>query len=229
MMGLAELPVHHLALFAAAALAVNLTPGPDMLFVVGTGATRGRRAGVMAALGVGAGCLMHVALAAVGLSAVLAASALAFSVVKWVGAAYLVWMGLSMWRSRRGRPTRAEASVAAADLEASARPATGGRSVFWQGAITNALNPKVALFFLAFLPQFIEPGANGQALAFVALGLLFNIGGTVVNIVVALLAASISQRLAARGAGSSAIGLWLQRAVGALFIGLGVRLALSTR
>jgi threonine/homoserine/homoserine lactone efflux protein len=220
MMGFAELPVHHLALFAAAALAVNLTPGPDMLFVVGTGATRGRRAGVMAALGVGAGCLMHVALAAVGLSAVLAASALAFSVVKWVGAAYLVGMGLSMWRSRGGPATTVDAGTGAN---------AGGRSVFWQGAITNALNPKVALFFLAFLPQFIAPGANGQALAFVALGLLFNIGGTVVNIVVALLAASISQRLAARGAGSSAIGLWLQRAVGALFIGLGVRLALSTR
>jgi RhtB (resistance to homoserine/threonine) family protein len=215
---LAELPVHHLALFAAAALAVNLTPGPDMLFVVGTGATRGRRAGVMAALGIGAGCLLHIALAAVGLSALLAASALAFSVVKWVGAAYLVWMGLSMWRSRRAGP----------DAEAPAQVNVGSGSVFWQGAITNALNPKVALFFLAFLPQFIEPGASGQALAFVALGLLFNVGGTVVNIVVALLAASISQRLAARGAGS-AVGAWLQRAVGALFIGLGVRLALSTR
>jgi RhtB (resistance to homoserine/threonine) family protein len=215
---LGDLPVHHLALFATAALAVNLTPGPDMLFVVGTSATRGRRAGVMAALGVGAGCLLHVALAAVGLSALLAASALAFGVVKWVGAAYLVWMGLSMWRSRRVEP----------DATASAPASVGGRSVFWQGAITNALNPKVALFFLAFLPQFIAPGAGGQALAFVALGLLFNIGGTLVNIVVALLAAAISRRLAARGAGS-ALGSWLQRAVGALFIGLGVRLALSTR
>jgi RhtB (resistance to homoserine/threonine) family protein len=215
---LSDLPVHHLALFAAAALAVNLTPGPDMLFVVGTGATRGRRAGVMAALGVGAGCLLHVALAAVGLSALLAASALAFRVVKWVGAAYLVWMGLSMWRSRQVAP----------EANAAARPDSGGRSVFWQGAMTNALNPKVALFFLAFLPQFIEPGASGQALAFVALGLLFNVGGTVVNIVVALLTASISRRLAAKGTGS-AVGGWLQRAVGALFIGLGVRLALSTR
>jgi threonine/homoserine/homoserine lactone efflux protein len=152
------------------------------------------------------------------LSALLAASALAFSVVKWVGAAYLVWMGLSMWRSRQAGP----------EAGTSARPKAGGRSVFWQGAITNALNPKVALFFLAFLPQFIEPGASGQALAFVALGLLFNVGGTVVNIVVALLAATISRRLAARGAGSAVAG-WLQRAVGALFIGLGVRLALSTR
>jgi len=197
-----------------------------MLFVMGTGATRGRRAGVLAALGVGAGCLLHVALAAVGLSALIAASAVAFSVVKWVGAAYLVWMGLSMWRSRRaGAETQANAN---AEVNAAARPSAKSHNVFWQGAITNALNPKVALFFLAFLPQFIAPGATGQALAFVALGLLFNAGGTLVNVVVALLAAAISRRLAARGTGS-AMGRWLQRAVGALFIGLGVRLALSTR
>ena len=216
-MQLADLPVHHLPLFAAAALAVNLTPGPDMLFVIGTGATRGRRAGVMAALGIGAGCLLHIVLAAVGLSALLAASALAFSVVKWAGAAYLVWIGISMLRSRRVEPMNPES--------APARPKS--KRVFWQGALTNALNPKVALFFLAFLPQFIEPGATGQALAFVALGLLFNIGGTVVNIVVALLAASLGSRLAARGAPSS-VGAWLQRAVGALFVGLGLKLAFSS-
>jgi threonine/homoserine/homoserine lactone efflux protein len=221
---LAGLPVHHLPLFVAAALAVNLTPGPDMLFVVGSGATRGRRAGVLAALGVGAGCLLHIALAAVGLSALLAASALAFGVVKWAGAAYLVWVGLSMWRTRRGAPGASSAAQPAAG-------ATG--NVFWQGALTNALNPKVALFFLAFLPQFIEPGASGQALAFVVLGLVFNLGGTLVNIVVALLAAWISARLAARASlgtnGPSAWGTWLQRAVGALFVGLGLKLAFSSR
>jgi threonine/homoserine/homoserine lactone efflux protein len=217
----AELPVHHLPLFAAAALAVNLTPGPDMLFVIGSGATRGRRAGVLAALGVGAGCMLHITLAAVGLSALLAASALAFGVVKWAGAAYLVWVGLSMWRRRREAPAAAS----------SAQPVVG--NVFWQGALTNALNPKVALFFLAFLPQFIDPGASGQALAFVVLGLVFNIGGTLVNIVVALLAAWISARLAARAnfgtSGPSAWGTWLQRAVGALFVGLGLKLAFSSR
>ena len=216
---LAELPVHHLPLFAAAALAVNLTPGPDMLFVIGTGATRGRRAGVMAAFGVGAGCLLHVALAAVGLSALLAASALAFSVVKWLGAAYLVWVGISMLRTRRAQAASAE--TAPMQIES--------RQVFWQGAVTNALNPKVALFFLAFLPQFIEPGAAGQALAFVALGLLFNLGGTVVNVMVALLTATISRRIAARNAGASLLGTWLQRAVGALFVGLGLKLAFSSR
>lgn len=213
----AGLPVHDLALFVAAALALNLTPGPDMVFVLATGASRGRRAGVFAALGIGAGCLLHVALAALGLSALLATSALAFSIVKWLGAAYLVWMGVGMLRARP-----------AAAAAAPSTPANGSDSrVFWQGALTNALNPKVALFFLAFLPQFIDPGAAGQAGAFLALGLLFNLGGTLVNIVAALLAAAISRRLAARGPGP--LGLWLQRVVGAIFVGLGVRLALASR
>src|SRR5438552_9677789 len=132
------LGVHDLPLFIAAGLLLNLTPGPYMLFVAGSAAARGRRAGVMAALGVGAGCLLHVVLAAVGLSALLAASALAFGVVKWVGAAYLVWIGGSMLFKR-----------AATSAARASRPSAAGSTVFWQGALTNALNPKVAIFFLA--------------------------------------------------------------------------------
>ncbi len=208
------LPIHDLPLFMAAALLVNLTPGPDMLFVVGSSAAHGRRAGVMASLGVGAGCVLHTVLATVGLSALLAASALAFEVVKWVGAAYLVWVGIGMLR-RRG-------SDAAKPLQ------VPPRKVFWQGALTNALNPKVALFFLAFLPQFITPGETGQVAAFLALGALFDLGGTAINIVVALLASSLRERLSGPSAGGR-IGAWLQRAVGALFVGLGLKLALTTR
>ncbi len=209
------LPVHDLALFVGAALLLNLTPGPDMLFVAGTGAARGRAAGLMAALGVGAGCLFHTLLAALGLSALLAASELAFNAVKWAGAAYLVWTGVQMLRARPA-PAAAEA------------PARRSGSPFWQGAATNALNPKVALFFLAFLPQFIDAGAPGQALALLVLGTFFNIGGTAVNLVVALVASGAAAGLATRG-GNSRMGAWLQRAAGALFIGLGVKLALSSR
>jgi threonine/homoserine/homoserine lactone efflux protein len=161
---------------------------------------------------------VHVALAALGLSALLATSALSFAIVKWLGAAYLVWMGVAMLRAR-------PAGTAAAPSAANADPSDS--RVFWQGALTNALNPKVALFFLAFLPQFIEPGAAGQAWAFLALGLLFTVGGTLVNIGAALLSAAISRHLATRGTGPFA--LWLQRAVGVLFVGLGVRLALASR
>jgi threonine/homoserine/homoserine lactone efflux protein len=212
---LPALPVHDLALFLSAALLLNLTPGPDMLFVAGTSAARGRRAGVLAALGVGLGCAVHIVLAAVGLSALLATSAFAFAVIKWAGAAYLVWVGISMMRARPS-------------VSAVATP-PGARNVFWQGALTNALNPKVALFFLAFLPQFVDAGASGQAGAFVALGVLFTISGTVVNAIVALAAGTVAQRVAARGPSSGRIGLWLQRAAGALFVGLGVKLALSSR
>jgi threonine/homoserine/homoserine lactone efflux protein len=215
---LAELGIHDLALFASAALLVNLTPGPDMLFVVGSSAARGRRDGVYAALGVGLGCMLHIALAALGLSALLAASATAFTLVKWVGAAYLVWTGIVLLRSAGQR------------IDASAAVPSTSMKVFWQGAATNALNPKVALFFLAFLPQFIAPGSEGQAVAFVMLGLLFNAGGAVVNIGVALLAGAARERWAAGSqAGAGRFGAWLQRAAGALFIVLGVRLAFGSR
>ena len=214
-----NLGVHDLPLFALAALLVNLTPGPDMLFVIGNSAARGRRAGVLAALGVGAGCMLHIAMAAVGLSALLAASATAFTLVKWVGAAYLVWVGLSMLRPQAPRSRVTPATDAAT---------TGPSRVFWQGALTNALNPKVALFFLAFLPQFIEPGSANQGWAFVALGLLFNVGGTLVNVIAALLASGVRERFEARGA-VSRTGPWLQRAAGVLFVGLGLKLALGSR
>ena len=217
-----NLGVHDLPLFLAAALLVNLTPGPDMLFVAGSGAVHGRRAGVLAALGVGTGCLLHVALAAVGLSALLAASATAFTLVKWVGAAYLVWVGISMLRMRRRGDELADDGPHDATL------VRGSSRVFWQGAWTNALNPKVALFFLAFLPQFIVPGAPQQALCFLVLGLVFTVGGVVVNIGVALLTHRVRQGLSGRS-GAAWIGPWLQRAAGALFVGLGLKLALSAR
>lgn len=213
------LPVHDLALFVGAALLLNLTPGPDMLFVAGTAAARGRRAGLLAALGVGAGCLFHTLLAALGLSALLAASDLAFGIVKWAGAGYLVWVGLQMLLARRAEPTAPAAPVA--------EPPRSGHP-FWQGALTNALNPKVALFFLAFLPQFIDAGAPGQAIALLVLGTLFNLGGTGVNLVVALAASGVAAGLSQRS-GTGRLGPWLQRAAGAVFVGLGVKLALSSR
>lgn len=208
------LPVHDLALFVGAALLLNLTPGPDMLYVAGTAAARGRMAGLLAALGVGAGCVFHTLLAALGVSALIAASDFAFTALKWAGAAYLVGSGLTMLWPR----TAPEAGEPA--------PARSGHP-FWQGALINALNPKVALFFLAFLPQFIEAGAPGQATALLALGTLFNIGGTAVNLVVALAASGVAAGLA-RG-GSGRLGPWLQRLAGAMFVGLGVKLALSSR
>jgi threonine/homoserine/homoserine lactone efflux protein len=206
------LGIHGLALFATAALLVNLTPGPDLLFVAGSSLAHGRRAGVMAALGVGAGCLLHTALAAVGVAALIAASPAAFRALQWLGAAYLVWMGLRMLFARSG-----PAAAAAARVDP-------GR-VFWQGAVTNALNPKVAMFFLAFLPQFISAEAPHSTLGFVVLGTLFNLGGTAVNVAIALAAGSVQ----AAAGGGAALGRWLPRAAGAVFVALGVRLAAGAR
>ncbi|MEO8152288.1 MAG: LysE family translocator [Rhizobacter sp.] len=210
---LASLGIHDLVLFVVAGLLLNLTPGADMLYVAGNTAVAGRRAGMLAALGVGAGCLFHVMLAALGLSALLAASELAFTAVKWAGAGYLVWMGLAMLRSRGS-----VSSAAAIDP----------KRVFWRGALTNALNPKVALFFLAFLPQFITPHGGHQALAFGLLGLVFTVNGTLVTLAVAWLAGTARERLAGR-ARAGQLGVWLQRAAGALFVVLGVKLAVGGR
>jgi threonine/homoserine/homoserine lactone efflux protein len=196
-----------LALFVVAGLLLNITPGPDTLYIVGRSASRGWRGGAVAALGIGAGSLVHTLAAAVGLSALLAASATAFMVLKWLGAAYLVYVGISLFRARA-------AIEPGKTLEAAAL-----RTVFLQGFLTNVLNPKVALFFLAFLPQFVDPAAPSKALAFVFLGCVFNVNGTLWNLFVAWSAARVM-----RFDRSRRFALWLNRAVGVLFIYLGVRL-----
>ena len=205
--------IHHFALFLLSGLLLNMTPGADMLFIVSRSAGQGVRAGAMAALGVGAGCLVHVTAAAVGLSALIAASDLAFNVVKWMGAAYLVWLGVGLLRARRQAPA-VSAPMAAAPL----------RAVFWQGVLTNVLNPKIVLFFLAFLPQFVGTSTRGQGWAFLLLGVVFTVNGTLFNLGVAWVAARARhlgrmQRLALR----------VRRLTGVVFVGLGLRLALASR
>lgn len=197
-----------LAVFVVAGLLLNITPGPDTLYIVGRSSSQGLRAGVAAALGVGAGILVHISAAAVGVSALFAASATAFTVLKLVGAAYLVYVGISLMR------------LSAASVPA--LQAAGLRTVFVKGFWTNVLNPKVALFFLAFLPQFVDPSAAHKTLALLFLGLVFNVNGTLWNLFVAWSAAHVG-RVLVRGRAAA----WFNRAVGAVFVLLGVRLALS--
>ena len=168
----------------------------------------------MAALGVGAGCLVHVTAAAVGLSALIAASDLAFNVVKWMGAAYLVWLGVGLLRARRQAPA-VSAPMAAAPL----------RAVFWQGVLTNVLNPKIVLFFLAFLPQFVGPSTSGQGWAFLLLGAVFTVNGTLFNLGVAWVASRARHRVGR----TRRLALWVRRLTGVVFVGLGLRLALASR
>ena len=206
--------LEQLLLFIAAGLLLNLTPGPDVLYIVTHALRHGARAGSVAALGITAGCFVHIFAAAVGVSALMAASATAFTVLKWLGAAYLLYVGLRMLMSRAPSALALDgADPVAADL----------KTIFLRGFWTNALNPKVALFFLAFVPQFIAPAVENKALAFLLLGLLFNFNGLWVNIGWALAAAWLASRVGAVQKGMH----WLDRIAGAMFAGFGLKLAFT--
>ena len=210
------LGIHDLALFVASGLLLNITPGPDTLLIMARSAAQGWRAGSAAALGICSGVFVHILAAALGLSALLAASATAFTVVKYVGAAYLIYVGLGLiWRKDRQpqQPARDGAGVAPLPY----------RTIYVQGFFTNVLNPKVALFFLAFVPQFILPESPNKALAFIVLGCLFNFNSLLWCHFVALAAARASRsvRLGRRAT------QWLKRAIGGLFVAFGIRLILA--
>ncbi len=204
---------HDLWLFVLSGLLLNITPGPDTLYIVGRSSTLGMRAGAVAALGIGSGILVHISAAALGLSALLAASATAFAVVKIAGAAYLVYVGISLLRTKRSCPASPATAL---------RPARM-RSIFFQGFLTNVLNPKVALFFLAFLPQFVLADAPSKPLTLLFLGAVFDFNGTLWNLLVAWFTASVSSRFAA----GDRFKIWFNRCVGGLFVLVGIRLALA--
>jgi threonine/homoserine/homoserine lactone efflux protein len=209
------LGIHELWFFIISGLLLSITPGPDTAYIVGRSVQMGWRGGAAAALGICCGCLVHVFAAAIGLSALLAASSVAFTAIKLIGAAYLLYIGIRMLLAH---PT--------ANVDA---PTTGTadmlslRQVFWQGALTNVLNPKVALFFLAFLPQFVAVDAPSKALAFIALGFIFIFNGTMWCLGVAAFAAKAAGRLRQ----SSRAVLWINRVLGGVFIALGIRVAMT--
>jgi len=205
---------HDLWLFVLSGLLLNITPGPDTLYIVGRSSTQGWRAGAVAALGIGAGTLVHICAAALGLSAILAASATAFTAVKVIGAAYLLYVGMTLIRS----------ASAAQSSTVTVVPRTAAlRGIFIQGFLTNVLNPKVALFFLAFLPQFVAAEATSKPVAFLVLGAIFDVNGTIWNLIVAWSTARLSTSLSP----SAAFRRWFNRCVGGVFIFIGIRLALA--
>ena len=206
-----------LLMFIAAGWLLNLTPGPDVLFIVSNALKSGVRAGLVAALGIVSGCFVHVFAAALGVSALLATSATAFTVLKWVGAAYLMWMGLRLLWSRPGAsgivPAQPVPEKAAVDLY----------RIYLRGFLTNVLNPKVALFFLAFVPQFIDPDAPDKVTSFLLLGLLFNLNSLPVNFGYAWLAGWAANRVQVVQRTLN----WMDRVAGAMFLGFGLKLAMS--
>jgi RhtB (resistance to homoserine/threonine) family protein len=202
--------IHDFGLFLAAGILLNLTPGPDTAYILGRSIAQGREAGIASALGICVGSIFHTCAAALGLSAILATSALAFVAIKLLGGAYLIFLGIKMLLDRRKHlslPTNFRRRTTAA--------------AFRQGVFTNILNPKVALFFLAFLPQFIDPASNMKVWAFLSLGLTFVTTGTIWCLALAWFASVFSERLR----GNETIEQWLNRAAGALFVFLGLRLA----
>ena len=202
----------NLALFVISGILLNLTPGQDTFYILGRSIAQGRRAGILSVLGITSGSVVHTLAAAFGLSAILATSASAFLIVKAAGAAYLVYLGVSMLRDRSSsalpEPVSADGSAWA---------------IYRAGMLTNVLNPKVALFFMAFLPQFVDPAAASKVGAFLFLGAVFMINGTIWCLILAWGASAMSRRFRER----PSAGVFFKRAAGALFIGLGVRLAVS--
>lgn len=208
--------IQDLALFIVSGLLLNIAPGPDSLLIMTRSATGGWRAGSAAAFGIGAGTFIHIFAAALGLSAVLATSATAFAIVKYAGAAYLLYVGISLLRSGGQRESETDRPLVQ-------QLPLSYRKIFFQGFLTNALNPKVAVFFLAFVPQFVAADAPNKALAFVVLGCIFNVNGMLWCNFLAVSSAFASKLLKV----NRAVACWINRTIGALFISFGIKLAVS--
>jgi threonine/homoserine/homoserine lactone efflux protein len=196
--------------FLAAAILITLAPGPDNLMVLSLGMARGRARGVAFGLGCALGCLNHTLLAALGVSALIAASPPAFTALKVAGGVYLIWLGVKAIRSARAPGTP----------QAGKGPAETPGKLFVKGLVANAVNPKVILFFLAFLPQFVDSGRGHAAWQIAQLGVLFTVAAVVVFGAIGWFAGSIGERLARH----PAIGAWLDRVAGGIFVALGLRL-----
>ena len=207
------MPDTSLLLFMLATVTLNVTPGPDMLYVIARSVGQGRPAGIVSAFGIAGGCIVHTLAVAFGLAGIMLAVPVAYEIVRYGGAAYLVYLGLRTLLNRRE-----------ATAEAAIKP-DGLRTIFLQGVLTNVLNPKVALFFLAFLPQFVDASRGSVAAQIIFLGVLFITSGTIVNVAVALAASYTGGRLRNR-LGSPAVFRWI---TGGVFLGLGIRLAMLER
>lgn len=204
----------HWATFFVAAFLLNMTPGPDMAFILAQTLKNGRKAGFVALAGIWSGAFVHVLMAAFGLSLVLATSATAFTAIKWLGAAYLVWLGIQALRSS-AEPLSAEGEI----------KVNSAWQVFRQGMLVAVLNPKVAIFFLAFLPQFVVPGAGPESAQLFLHGVLIIAVAGIFEPPLILIAARLSKTLSSGAHWTQ----WMHRGLGVLFVGLGLRLFFSER
>ena len=211
-----EYSLAHWSAFLTAAVLLNLSPGPDIAFMLGQTLKHGRQAGFVGMLGIWSGAFVHVLLAALGLSAVLATSATAFALVKWLGAAYLLYLGVQALRSSGGAFV---GDVGSSDS------APQYFSIFRQGLWVSLLNPKVAVFFLAFLPQFVVDGAGPVSAQLFLHGFLIIVVAAFIEPPLIIAGSKLTASLKR----NPKLGLWMDRGLGALFVGLGLRLATSDR
>lgn len=205
--------LHTYLLFIGAVVVLVIVPGPDMAYMLTRTIIQGRRAGVLAAVGINVGAYVHVAAAVLGLTAILAASSIAFTVIKWIGACYLVWIGIQAIR------TKASAMNVGGDQALR----LDSRTIFWQGFLSDVLNPKVAIFFLAFLPQFIDP--ENLTVSVTQQLILLGVTGNVVAVCLNLILVYFASIATASLRKNQKLVTWLNRTAGAVFIGLGIRLA----
>lgn len=207
------LGIHDFPLYILACILLNITPGQDTLYIVGRSVSQGKQAGVMSVLGIMTGVLVHTLVAALGLSVILATSALAFAVVKYAGAVYLIWIGIGFCIHQRSPSMPGDSAAAAAR----------SWKIYRQGVLTNLLNPKVGLFFLSFLPQFVSAPTAVVFAPFLILGLVFFTTGSIWCLLLVYGSARLSTSIRRR----ASAGRVLKRLTGLLFIGLGVRLAFA--
>ena len=205
--------IQDFSLFLISCILLNLTPGQDTMYIVGRSVAQGKKAGVWSALGIMSGVLIHTLLAALGLSAILTTSSLAFSIVKYVGAGYLIWMGIGFIRSG-GNHDRTDIST---------RTPHNPFAIYRQGVLTNLFNPKVALFFLSFLPQFVDPRVDSVFVAFMLLGMVFFTTGSIWCVTLAIGASWLTDRFR----NNTSMGGSLKKLTGILLVGLGVKLAFA--
>jgi threonine/homoserine/homoserine lactone efflux protein len=206
--------LHNLYLFFIASLLLNLTPGNDMIYVASRSLSQGSRAGYFSALGIFAGCFVHILAAIFGLSIIISKSVVLFEIVKYAGAGYLIYIGIKMLLTKHVQ-----------DVSTTGLTIQSNWKLFKQGTLTNALNPKVAIFFISFLPQFVNPHSPYLKIQLLTLGLWFAVQGTVVLLGVAFLMGRTTNFLKQ----NPTFWLWQERITGIVLISLGIKLALTTR
>ncbi|WP_298424785.1 LysE family translocator [uncultured Kordia sp.] len=201
--------------FIIAGLILNITPGADTMYILGRSISQGKKAGILSVLGISTGAIFHIIFATLGLSIILAKSATAFEFVKYLGAAYLIYLGIK---------TILNKSEETFELN-SKNEIVNYKKIYFSGVLTNILNPKVALFFLAFLPQFIDPNYVQNSLPFLLLGITFLLTGTIWCLILALFASKLSNRIRK----NYKIKVWLDKITGGIFVALGIKLALMKK